>query len=60
VASGMNDWRGLLIVLGWLLSPVAIIVGTVAIVALIEAGRRSIRRVRRREPESPAAPANSR
>lgn len=60
MASGTSDWRGLLIVLGWLLSPVAIIVGTVAVVALIEAGRRSVRRMRRRGPESPAAPVNSR
>lgn len=45
--SGIHEGWGAAVAIGWLLSPVAIIVGAVAIVALVEGVRSSFRRLRR-------------
>lgn len=54
-----NDAWGALVVLGWLLSPLTIIVGAVGVAVLVDFGRRSARRVFQRRHALPATPVDA-
>lgn len=56
--SGVSEEWGVAIAIGWVLSPIAIILGAVVFVMLVECVRASLRRLRLRRAPQPANPAN--
>lgn len=56
--SGVSAEWGVAIAIGWVLSPIAIILGAVVFVMLVECVRASLRRLRLRRAPQPANQAN--